>query len=212
MPAAFSKDNAADDFADDSEFASYEVGAGLGGGRPFLRATLRDEAVRGEPGADDAAGADDEPRELRVYDKLARLDAGLPPLPPGEYPNETLMPPPRRPAPATRPAVPVAAEPVAPPIGEEEGDEEPVDVEREVVLKALEPDECEEGRRPPRSAPAEPPRSAPAPNLFRPLTDDFPPLTDDGAVTPAPTLRRDTAPAGRAAAPARRSIFRSFRG
>ena len=181
MPAAFSEDIAADDSADEPEFASYEVGAGLGDAKPFLRATLADEKTDGgeEPDAD-------EPRELRVYDKLARLDAGLPPLPPGDYPNEVLMPPPRRPAPAAKPAVAVA------PI------EKPVEIEREVVLKALESDD-------------EPPRSVPAPDLFRPLVEEDR-AEGDAPEPPAPTLRRDPAPEPKSAGPARRSIFRSFLG
>ena len=198
MLAAFPDDNAAEEaFADDSEFASYEVGAGLGGSRSFLRGTLADDDAD-DDADDERAEPNDEPRELRVRDKLARLDAGLPPLPPGEYPDESLMPPPRRPAPAAESAPPAAAPPVAPPV------EEPVEIEREVVLKALEPDEEVRTAR----------RAVPAPGLFRPLVeaDEEADEGEAAADPPAPTLRRDPAPEPKPAAPARRSIFRSFRG
>ena len=98
------------DPAGEPEFASYEVGAGLGDAAPFLRATLADDPADGGSEQDDSAA--DEPRELRVFDRLARLDAGLPPLPPGAYPDEILMPPPLRPAAPAAPAGP--CEPPAP--------------------------------------------------------------------------------------------------
>ncbi len=61
-----------------------------GGGRtrrPFLRAVLSD-------GTRALVDADDD-REVVVHDRFARLDAGLPPLPPSERP-ETKTSPPRR--------------------------------------------------------------------------------------------------------------------
>ena len=108
--------------ADDGGVASYEVGAGVGDDgparRPFLRATLA-----GEPG-DDSAGGADAPREVVVRDRFARLDAGLPPLPPpaggGRWGDEDLSPTPASGrtaaayvAAASFPAIPPRPAPVA---------------------------------------------------------------------------------------------------
>ena len=65
--------------SEDEEMASYEVGAGVPSDedrKPFLRAVLRgEEAPPAKPPRDRGD------REVFVYDRFARLDAGLPLLP-----------------------------------------------------------------------------------------------------------------------------------
>ena len=189
----------ADAPADEPEFASYEVGAGLGGPAPFLRATLADAppagaegAAHGEPGV-----REEVMREVRVMDKLARLDAGLPPLPPGDYPDEVLLPAPKlspAPAPRGRDAAPVAV--MAPP-----EDEPVVEEDAEIVLK----DDWDEPAWADDATGEEEQADEPAaPELFRPMTE----ARIDPPARPGPRLAATTV----TAAPARRPLFRRFRG
>ena len=172
--------------ADEPEFASYEVGAGLGTARPFLRGALADDPAPAIPATCGDGGEDaDPPRELPVRDKLARLDAGLPPLPPGDYPDEVLMPPPRRPA-AMRVALPAPVEEFV------EGEEEQAVADSPAPVVRLD-------RPDPEPAVEELAEPAPAPELFRPFIEP-----------PAPAREPEPA-AAPPAAPARRPIFRRFR-
>ena len=195
--------------ADEPEFASYEVGAGLGQSRPFLRATL------GDRGQDDETPAD-EPRELRVRDRLARLDAGLPPLPPGEYPDEVLMPPPRRPA-AVNPVVatPALAKPAAEIVPPFAGAFDRGDVADEFVEEtaAVEPESALKPEPDDEPAPVSAPPAAPG--LFRPLVEEADVIEENGGDAPPvgdgePEDGEAEEPAPAAAA--RRPIFRRFRG
>ena len=205
--------------ADDGEIASFEVGAGVGDAprRPFLRAVLAD---RGE----ENPGADDGEREVRVRDRFARLDAGLPPLPKpeGGWGDEDLSPAPaahrvqaaRIIAAATEratwqhlaPAVPAplpAAEPAA--------DVEPTAEAAEDAAPA--PEQEDEPTPPAAATPLFAPMT-PAPMRVRtPVRSETPVAPVAEAPEPEPEPEPVEPPAAEPpAAPKRRSIFRAFSG
>ena len=188
----------------DGDLGVFEVGAGLPGGRPFLRATVGPDA-----GAGGEAEDDDVERSVVVRDRFARLDAGLPPLPPGEGDeDESLMPPlPRR-----APAAVTARDPLP---------HLPMGADVEPKAAAWEPP-AREVPPPARSAPLkiaafDPAASPPAdegddggegvPDL-KPL-----PVSDSAPPAVAPVATASVAPAAAEERPARRrGIFRAFRG
>lgn len=132
--------------------AVLEVGAGLPGGTSFLRGTL---AGPGGDAAEDVAG------EVVVKDRFARLDAGLPPLPPGEgLKDESLMPP----SPAARPAPPAVAR-VWEESGSESGSEGPAPDEEPPPLRLVRPAPREAGE------PGEPEEPRPAAAMAVPVVE-----------------------------------------
>ena len=173
----------ADGFRDDDGFASFEVGAGLptaAGSRPFLRSVLADDPADGTEEEEE----DDAVRELAVRDRFARLDAGLPPLPGGDGPDEVL-------APVRRRSVRVEPGAQAPAVGAAEGTESVErsdDARPELALRA-QADDGDTGTADPA--------------LFAPMVEP----TAEPEPAPEPP-RVAAAPA----APKRRGIFRAFSG
>ena len=172
--------SADDDGLSDNGFASFEVGAGLptaAGSRPFLRSVLADEPAD-EPGEEE----DDAVRELPVRDRFARLDAGLPPLPGDDGPDEVLAPVRRRAALPKMPAKP--------------------DVPL-VVRNGVSQTGAAASRRGETSFRTTIDAPTPEPPLFAPIVET--PAEPEPAPEPA---RVAAAPA----APKRRGIFRAFSG